>query len=119
MAYIANRICLEQIKACTAPTVYFAMHTCWWTHDPSHLYTLPGTSIPCDPRGSVLMNAPLADFIAAAEGNPGHYGKHGLAAFMAAHHLNCQVAADDPRPTSLKTWDEYNQALDASGQDRG
>lgn len=113
MAHIANRISFDAVKRCAAPTIWFAMHTCWWTHDPSHLYKLPGSNLPCDPRGSVLMMAPLAEFLEAAEANPGHYGKHGLKALMAAHHENCQVAADDPRPTSLRKWDEYNAAIDA------
>jgi len=49
-------------------------------------------------------------FITHAEGNPTHYGKHGLDAFVAAYHGN--ATTDDGRPTSFSTWDEYNELID-------
>jgi len=90
---------------------YFAVHTCWWGFDT--YYTVPGAAhgLPCDPRGSVLMEAPAPDFIASAEKNPDYYGKHGLRAFAAAFHGN--VLTLNGRPTSFAGWEVYNQLLDA------
>ena len=51
-------------------------------------------------------------FIGGAEARPEHYGKHGLAAFMAAHNDNCVVSGQGSRQTCLRTWDEYNDLLD-------
>jgi len=121
MAIIVERVSLDDVKkAPYTVLVYYSVNTCWWTHDINHLCLQPGTQLPCDPRGGMLCEAPIDDFIAQAEANPSHYGKHGLRAFMAAHHENCQVAWNDPRRTCLRTWDEYNDlldALDASQQD--
>jgi len=55
----------------------------------------------------------VSGFLNSAVANSGHYGKHGLRAFMAAHHDNCQVSETDERRTCLETWGQYNDALDA------
>ena len=68
--------------------------------------------LPCDPRGSVFMEADLKGFLTAARNSREHYGKHGLRAFMAAHHLNCVLSLEDERPWSERTWEAYNEALD-------
>ena len=146
---IINRITLEDVRRASPEMIYYAVHTCWWTHDPSHLSQTPETSeaevrriadtfrlnsstpdapienflerarqatshrLPCDPRGSVLFQTDNVEgFLSAAESNAAHYGRHGLRAFMAAHHLNCVVSLEDLRSTSGRTWDEYNDALD-------
>ena len=53
-----------------------------------------------------------------AEMTPRHYGKHGLEAFMAAHHSNCNMttAFGAQRSWCMATWDEYNDAIDRSGE---
>lgn len=51
-------------------------------------------------------------FLAAAESKPEHYGKHGLRAFEAAHHLNVQVSLRDRRATCFRNWDDYNRLID-------
>lgn len=69
--------------------------------------------LPADPRGSVLYETnKVRGFLEAAETHPEFYGRHGLRAFMATHHLNCILSLDDPRPWSESKWDAYNDALD-------
>ncbi|MEA2175336.1 MAG: hypothetical protein QOD00_2928 [Blastocatellia bacterium] len=69
--------------------------------------------LPCDPRGSVLMETEdVQGFLNQAASNPEYYGKHGLRAFMAAHHSNSQKSLTDLRPWSEETWEAYNEALD-------
>lgn len=69
-------------------------------------------SLPTDPRGGVLFETnDVEAFLKAAEDNSEHYGKHGLRAFMAAHHANCFLndAGDHWCDTD---WEVYNDALD-------
>ena len=115
MPVIINAITLETIKAARPETVWYAVKTCWWTHRQTDLRTLPN-GLPCDPRGSVLMMTDGQTFLAAAEANPDHYGKHGLAAFMASHNDNCIVSQTNVSSTSLQTWQEYNDLLDANAE---
>lgn len=69
--------------------------------------------LPCDPRGGMLYETDnVAGFLAAAVEMSEHYGRHGLRAFMAAHHLNSVLSLDDPRPWCDRGWDAYNDALD-------
>ena len=69
--------------------------------------------LPCDPRGSVLFQTEhVEEFIQTAKNKSAHYGKHGIRAFLAAHHLNCVVGLFDMRSTSGTHWEEYNKALD-------
>lgn len=89
----------------------YAISTCWWKLG-NPVYTHPENSLPCDPRGSMLMETdkPL-DFILEAEKNPSYYGKHGLNAFTAAYHGNI-ITKDKGFPTSLNSWNDYNKLLD-------
>jgi hypothetical protein len=143
---IIEKVTLEDVRGAQAKTIWYAARTCWWTHLPEHLATLPPSpgeihrfaetlrlnsstpdaplvlffdrarkasrGLPCDPRGSVLfMTDDVEGFLTAAENNSAHYGRHGLRAFMAAHHQNC-IDPRSLRPTSATTWDEYNDAID-------
>lgn len=112
------------------PMIYYAVSSCWWTHNAEDLDRLPGgkltinrpgggeeeiesPGLPCDPRGSVLMQTDKPEeFLAAAKKNPSHYGRHGLDAFMAAHHDNCYLSRRDQRHWSFAGWDEYNDSID-------
>ena len=58
----------------------------------------------------MLLQAPATKFILNALSNQTHYGKYGLTAFMAAYHGN--VTTDDGKPTSLVSWNEYNELID-------
>lgn len=118
---VIETITLEQIIAARPKTIYYGANTCWWTHDPKHLSTVGeiqgsgarGVSLPCDPRGGMLFETDdVAGFIAAARTKADAYGRHGLRAFMAAHHLNCIKSLDDPRPWCERGWGAYNEALD-------
>ena len=117
MIKIEQNVTLEDVKAAKPKTIFYGANTCWWTHDPEHLGSTGEHDLPCDPRGGVLMEAHDFDqFLSIAEMNPRHYGKHGLAAFMAAHHPNCRLVpfgSEPSRPWCLGTWVEYNAALDA------
>lgn len=144
---IIEKITLEEILDSKPEMIFYAARTCWWTHDPEHLSTLPPSEsdiqhyaetfrlnsstpdapldeflerarkaakgLPCDPRGSVLFQTEKVEaFIQTAKEKSAHYGKHGIRAFLAAHHLNCIISSFDPRPTSGADWQEYNDALD-------
>ena len=112
--YFTNAITLEQVREAKPEMIFYGALTCWWTHDPAHLGRLDN-GIPCDPRGGVLMQTHKPEeFLMSAEEHPEHYGKHGLEAFMASHHLNCVLSAFDHTPTCFEGWDEYNRILDES-----
>lgn len=103
---------LDEVRAAMPKMIFYGARTCWWTHDASHLGRLDG-GIPCDPRGGVLFQADdIEAFLKSAEESTAHYGKHGLRAFLAAHHSNCVVSADDPKPTCFESWGDYNRILD-------
>ena len=111
MAYIVETTTLQEIKDAAPETIWTSVLTCWWTHRATDLRTLPN-GLPCDPRGGVLMMDDGQSFLTRAEANPDHYGKHGLAAFIASHNDNCVVSCDDTRNTCLRSWQEYNDLLD-------
>lgn len=146
---IVERIKMFDVRL-KASHIWYSAHTCWWTHDPTHLSLLPPASeadikrfaeqlrrnsgkenapldlylsmarnalkshrLPCDPRGSVLFETDdVQGYLNKAAENPSHYGKHGLRAFMAAHHSNSQKSVDDPSPWCETEWAAYNEALD-------
>lgn len=90
--------------------VVFGMHSPWWKVGVPR-WRIPGTSIPCDPRGGMLMQSHgLRNFLNDAKTNPAYYGRHGLVAFMAAHDRN--LCLRDGRTTCLQSWDQYNELLD-------
>lgn len=71
----------------------YSVHCCWWTSFPSDLGSTKERgapfSLPCCPHcGSVLMQAPLGDFVNHAMKNEEHYGKDGIRTFVAAHSRN-------------------------------
>ena len=111
---IVKKITLEEVRAAKPEMIYYGAATCWWTHDPAHLDILPD-GIPCDPRGGILFETDkVEDFLKQAEANSEYYGKHGMDAFIAAHHLNC-IVRDGPnkgRPSCDVSWDAYNEAID-------
>ena len=95
--------------------IWYSVNTCWWTHRQTDLREHPSSSLPCDPRGGMLMMTEPGGaqaFLDQAKANPGHYGRHGLDAFLAAHNDNCLVSDEEPWPTCLRTWEEYNALLD-------
>lgn len=101
--------------------VYWAMHTCWWTASQRDLYKLPDEGLPCDPRGSMLMEGELETFLEKAGEDWSHYGPYGVVAFLAAHHGNVEAWAkgegiisrlDRLLPTSLEGWPAYTALLD-------
>jgi len=112
MPKIVEKMTLAGVRAAKPDMIFYSAGTCWWTHDPLHLGT-NASGLPCDPRDGVLFQTEdVEGFLKAAVENPGHYGRHGLRAFVAAHHLNCQLSEDDSRAWCMPTWDEYNEALD-------
>ena len=73
-----------------------------------------GLGLPCDPRGGVLFQTDdVEGFLRAAEANAPHYGRHGLRAFMAAHHLNRILSVREIRPWCSREWEDYNAAIDS------
>lgn len=93
---------------------FYSVRCCWWTSDAMdlgehyHSGYIDGSksaSLPCCPHcGSMLMEAPLIDFICSALRNPSFYGKYGIKTFEAAYHKNS--------PVCYTSWDKYNDMLD-------
>jgi hypothetical protein len=123
--FYTARINLVAVREAKPAKIYYGANTCWWTHDPEHVRQtraafavlhpdVPAANhLPCDPRGGVLFETDdVEGFLAAAEEKPEHYGHHGLAAFMAAHHLNCVRSRSDPRSWCFREWDDYSRLLD-------
>lgn len=105
-------ITIQHVRDAKPEMIFYGANTCWWTHDPSHLCKHP-SGLPCDPRGGMLFETDQVDkFLDAAEASPEHYGRHGLRAFEAAHHLNMRVGIRDHRSTCFREWEEYNAAID-------
>jgi hypothetical protein len=72
----------------------YSVRCCWWTSARSNVATLrefgKTSDLPCCPFcGSVLMEAELEPFVAAAIANPSHYGDWGLWTFARAHARQC------------------------------
>lgn len=110
--FFTNLVTIEDIRKVKPEMIYYGAFSVWWTHDPKHLGKLDN-GIPCDPSGGVLLQATDAErFLKTAEQNPKHYGKHGLKAFIAAHHENMVVSRLDNRHICFKSWDECNRVLD-------
>jgi hypothetical protein len=117
--YPISKITLSQIQS-QSPDIplygggqwaIYSAACCWWTTFPSDIARHPDTDdaplgpLPCCPHcRSLLLQAPLAKFIAAARSHPDHYGPHGLAAFTEAHSRNAAYC--------LSQWDGYNALLD-------
>ena len=113
MTFISQTITLADVRAALPKKIYYSTQTCWWTHDARHLCR-HASGLPCDPRGGMLFEAHDTEaFLQTAEEHPEHYGRHGLDAFMAAHHLNCHVSETDARCTCMASWADYNDAIDA------
>ena len=93
------------------PSVFFSMHTGWWTTHADHLYKT-SNDLPCDPRGAVLMQGNGLIFLESSRRNPEHYGRHGLLALEAAFHSNCIQSLRNPHPWCERPWDAYNDAVD-------
>ena len=86
-------------------TAFYSIGCCWWTSFPKDLGKLApvkynhetkmiepnpgGPGLPCCPHcGSLLMQAPLDDFIKSAKETPFHYGEGGLDVFVQSHERN-------------------------------
>jgi len=93
----------------------YSVGCCWWTSFPEDLGTTPSQKVtfytpqmeldvgglPCCPHcGSVLMQAPLEDFLKSAADHPEHYGPNGLDTFLKAHSRNAK--------TCYKSWALYD-----------
>lgn len=93
------------------PTAFYSVGCCWWATNHHDLGAMPGTdkgplgALPCCPHCySVLYQAPLADYLAAARLNPDHYGEFGLMALAKAHATNV--------PGCAPLWRVYNFVLE-------
>lgn len=80
----------------------YSVGCCWWTTVPSDLGRHPGNGLPCCPHCySMLLQAPLAEFLAAARKEPGHYGPGGLRTLALAWSGNAT--------TCYRSWDRYDR----------
>ncbi len=112
MIAVRKKTTLEDVRNAKPKKIYYAVNSCWWTHRAEDLATRTDNGLPCGPRGSVLMETgDVEGFLALAEDNPEHYGKHGSDAFMAAHQDNCVLRGTE-KPWSAQGWQAYNDALD-------
>lgn len=132
VGYYVPTITIAEIRLAKPRMIFYGANTCWWTHDERHLsHTKPqdfrvgdrvhkGVSLPCDPRGGMLMQTEdVEGFLNAAEQSADHYGRHGLRAFEASHHLNCRISEHDQRSTCFAGWDDYNRIIDEFDRRRG
>lgn len=99
---------------------FYSANCCWWTSFPDDLGKLPpvkyvpgspgkpgrimadpgGHQLPCCPHcKSVLLQAPLINFIAYAKEQPEHYGRSQLKNFTQSHERNSR--------TCFTTFDQY------------
>jgi hypothetical protein len=92
----------------------YAVSSCWWSLFDDEWMPYRNGQLPCDPRGSMLMQHSLREFWTKALAADTHYGKHGIEALVAAFQSNVEVKIADGRwlPTSLASWDAYNELLD-------
>ncbi len=61
---------------------------------------------PLDPSGSPLMQTDNpTEWISMAEKKPEHFGRHGIQAFLKAHHQNCGGLC-------FSKWEQYNLLCD-------
>jgi len=85
---------------------FYSVNCCWWTSFPEDLgetktppiiientdgskEPIGSSALPCCPHcRSILMQAPLKEFIQNAKDNESHYGSGGLDTFLLAHHRN-------------------------------
>ena len=88
--------------------VCYSVGSPWWCllKDNPHRTEL---SIPSDPKGNVLWQAPLGEFLTAAKSNPMFYGRHGMNAFWSAYDKMLLEGTDS---VVLAAWDDYNNILD-------
>ena len=119
MAYITKSVSLDEIVAKEPECIWFVQLGCWWTHRAEDVRKHPEKGYPCDPRGHQAQMLRPASHVKEwfrqmrLKARQGDFGKYGLAAFIAAHHSNCQVSETDTRPTCLDNWRQYNQQIDA------
>jgi hypothetical protein len=101
---------LDEIRKAKPEMVFYSARTCWWTTNPKDLGC--GPDVPLDPAGAPLFQTDdVEGFLASAEAEPEHYGRHGLEAFILAYHGN--VVSTDGLPRCSPHWEQYNKLLDA------
>lgn len=98
-------------------SVFIAIHSCWWGQTQPYTMKDSPRGIPCDPRGSGLIETSNGQgFVEVAMGNPSFYGKHGIEAFRAAFHGVLEAHTKHGwRPSSFQKWEDYNELMDRVG----
>jgi hypothetical protein len=100
---------------------FYSANCCWWTSFPEDLGKLPpikyvpgkdgkpgkmvknpgGHQLPCCPHcHSVLLQAPLKNFVAYAKEIPTNYGERGIQTFTLSHERNSK--------TCFRRWKDYD-----------
>lgn len=95
----------------SAARVYYSTGSAYWTHQRGHAMA-GGPGMPCPIGGQIVAEPDWRGWLAAAREAPEHYGAHGLAALLAAHHQNCRHPQTGGY-FAAKGWKPYNLALDA------
>lgn len=113
MAIILNRVTLQAVRDAFPRTIYYCETGCWWTHVAAQAGRPVDGQHRCPAGHPVVADADVAGFLAAAEAYPGHYGRHGTVALMAAHAENCIADATTRASACLPAWEDYNALLDA------
>lgn len=105
---------------------FYSANCCWWTSFPEDLGSLPpvrydetkmrlvpnpgGPRLPCCPHcHSVLLQAPLEDFIKSAQANPAYYGPLGIDIFTMSHERNSK--------SCFRTWAAYTVFIKPFGKE--
>lgn len=110
---IIRAVSLEEVIAATPPMIWVGLLTEWWTHREEDLMQ-NCDGMACDPMGGIIVPANGLEFIESALEHPDHFGRHGLAAFEAAHHANCVRSLDESPlvPACMEHWEDYNKGVD-------
>lgn len=106
IGFYTRKITIDDVRKAKPEKIYYSIFTKWWTHDPQHVK---------NDLGDILIEThQVEDYLQEPEKNPDHYGRHGIEAFMAAHHLNCVHSEENPESWAFCAWDEYNDMIDRS-----
>lgn len=98
--------------------ILVSARTFWWSHTYDHATVEPGIGLPLDPTGGpLLIMGDASDerhwrkYLELVEAKQDYYGRYGLTAFEAMHHLNS--FDDTGRHWASNLLADYERALDA------
>jgi hypothetical protein len=106
MPTITESLTMAQLEALKPKTLWVSRVLKWWTHRSESLHKARGGKLSDPIGGDVYVVSDVKDYLRRAKlsAKEGVYGKHGIAALMAAHSDNCD--------TGFQFWNEYGALID-------